>query len=95
MVLACSFLPSFHTSAFWLLSTMTKPKKWYLESFENKVVIKESDGECIRKPNAKQPLGKVVKALVSDGDMLQQLPPSKAILVSFLSTMEQFSLYCT
>ena len=62
---------------------MTKPKKWYLESVENGVVIKGSDGECIRKPNAKQPLGQVMKALVPDGDMLQKLPPSKAILVSF------------
>ena len=74
---------------------MTKPKKWYLESVEEGVVIKGNDGECIRKPNAKQPLGQVLKALVPDGDKLQKLPPSKAILVSVLSTKNQFSLHCT
>ena len=62
---------------------MTKPKKWFLDNTGSGVVVKAADGECIKKPNAKQGLGRIIKALVPDEDVLRKLSPSEAILVSF------------
>ena len=58
---------------------MTKPKKWFLDNIESGVVVKEADGECIKNLyNAKQALGRIIKALVSE-DVLRKLSPSEAI----------------
>ena len=43
---------------------MTKPKRWYIENGEKGLMLIGSDGECIKKPNARQGLGTVIDARV-------------------------------
>ena len=43
---------------------MTKPKRWYIENGEKGLILIGSDGECIKKPNARHSLGNVIDAQV-------------------------------
>ena len=65
---------------------MTKAKRWFLEKDNDgcEVILKASDGECIRKPNAKQPLGPIISVQVPDVTALSssKYSPSETILVS-------------
>ncbi len=61
---------------------MTKPKKWYID---DGLELVGSDGENIRKPNAKQSLGVVINVLVpSDIDIEKPKMKEDYLLVSFM-----------
>ena len=45
---------------------MTRPKRWYLEKDEEKnVVIKNVNGQLLKKPNAARPLGKIIQVAIA------------------------------
>ena len=61
---------------------MTKPKKWYLERNGRGVVLKNEDNELLKKRNAKQALGRVMKVEVPDADNLRKFSVDESVLVS-------------
>ena len=62
---------------------MTKPKKWFLESNESGVVLKSSEyGELIKKINAKQVLGRVLKVEVPNDEDVRKFTSDESLLVS-------------
>lgn len=67
---------------------MTKPKKWYIDSDDDlKNVLKRSDGELFKKPNATSPLGPVLTVEVPLADQCGKNSPSECVLVSLYNNI--------
>lgn len=63
-------------------------KKWFLDGNSSGVFLKSADDrECLKKRNAKQPLGRVLQVQVSDAETLRKftiLSESKLKLLEHL-----------
>ena len=59
---------------------MTRPKRWYLEKDEEKnVMIKNVNGQLIKKPNAARPLGKIIQVDIATCDLFHMIIASYSI----------------
>jgi hypothetical protein len=60
---------------------MTKPKKWYLEESNGKVILKDLNGP-IRKPNAAQSLGTILCVKSTPDEYLGKYTVNDVLMVS-------------
>ena len=68
---------------------MTKPKKWYLEELNGKVILKDLNGP-IRKPNAAQSLGGILCVRVTPDEYLGKYTVNEVLMVSIIIIVKYF-----
>ena len=60
---------------------MTKPKKWHLKQDNTEVFLNCSSGP-LKKPNANETLGAIIKVTLPSSEVSGKIPQDEALLVS-------------